>query len=323
MVQQPYIFNPLLQSLPQFQLDPFDGDPLKWGVWSSRFQFMIGNTQMTNDQKIAYLQGLTKNRAMETIEGFKCNSDLFPRAMEELRLRFGQPTLIVNSFIEKPISYAPPVPSRRERYSSFSSFLNAMVHTFKEHRLLQTLILQQIWNTQPTNCLVAMLSNGIKFSSIEKLNPTLETFNSWLKPIAEAMECVPHLSTMPHQENITATFSEARYAPQVSTIRSNSYSNYGNFNSQWKSQSTQRCTSPQKIVTTNSQLPSRNSSSFCPLYDGKHPLFQCTLLKQITAGTLHRCTKVKLLFQMLKFQPQSNARSFATLVQVSQLEWTA
>ena len=130
---------------------------------------MIGNTQMTNDQKIAYLQGLTKNRAKETIEGFKCNGDLFPRAMEELRLRFGQPTLIVNSFFEKPISYAPPVLSRRERFSSISSFLNAMVHTFKEHKQLQTLILQQILNTQPTNCLVAMLSNGINFSSIEKL----------------------------------------------------------------------------------------------------------------------------------------------------------
>ena len=77
---------------------------------------MIGNTQMTNDQKIAYLQCLTKGRAKETIEAFKCNGDLFHRAMEMLRLRFGQPTLIVNSFLEKPISYAPPVPSRPETY---------------------------------------------------------------------------------------------------------------------------------------------------------------------------------------------------------------
>ena len=93
------------------------------------------------------------------------------------------------------------------------------------------------------------------------------------------MERVPHLSTMPHQENVTATFSETCYGPQVSTIRSNDTSNYGNFNSQWKSQSTQGCTSLQKIDTTNSQFPSRNSSSFCPLNDGKHPLFQCTLFK--------------------------------------------
>ena len=134
MVQQPYIFNPFSQSLPQLQLDPFDGNPLKWSDWSSRFQFMIGNTQMTNDQKIAYLHGLTKGRAKETIEAFKCNGDLFHRAMEELRLGFGQPTLIVNSFIEKVISYAPPVPSQPERYSSISYFLNAMVHTFKEHK---------------------------------------------------------------------------------------------------------------------------------------------------------------------------------------------
>ena len=111
MVQQPNIFKPFLQSLPQLQLDPFDGKPLKWSDWSSRFQFMIGNTRMTNDQKIAYLQGLTKDRAKETIEGFKCNGDLFHRAMEELRFRFRQPTLIVNSFIEKLVSYAPPVPS--------------------------------------------------------------------------------------------------------------------------------------------------------------------------------------------------------------------
>ena len=76
-----------------------------------------------------------------------------------------------------------------------------------------------------------------------------------------------------------ASFSETSCAPHVSTIRSNDTCNYGNFNSQWKSLSTQRCTSPQRTVTTNSQFPSRSSSSFCPLNDGKHPLFQCTLFK--------------------------------------------
>ena len=79
-------------------------------------------------------------------------------------------------------------------------------------------------------------------------HPTLETFNSWLKPIAQAMERVPHLSTMPHQEKVTANSSETRCAPQVSTIRSNDTSKFENFNSQWKSQSPQRCTSPQKML---------------------------------------------------------------------------
>ena len=166
MVQQPHIFNPFLQSLPQLQHDPFDGNPLKWSDWSGRFQFMIGNTHMTNDQKIAYLQGLTKGRAKETIEGFKCIGDLFHRAMEELRLRFGQPTLIVN---EKLVSYAPPVPSRPETYSSFSCFLNAMVHTFKEHIFFadvdSTANLKHATDKMP-HCDAIY---GINFSSKEKL----------------------------------------------------------------------------------------------------------------------------------------------------------
>ena len=92
MAQQPYPFNPYLQSLPQIKLEPFVGDPLEWSDWSSRFQFMIGDTQMTNNQKIAYLQGLTTGRAKDAIERFKCNGDLFHRALDELRQRFGQPT---------------------------------------------------------------------------------------------------------------------------------------------------------------------------------------------------------------------------------------
>ena len=63
---------------------------------------------MTNNQKIAYLQGLTTGCPNDAIEGFKCNGDLFHRAMDELRQRFGQPTLIVNGFIGKLINQTFP-----------------------------------------------------------------------------------------------------------------------------------------------------------------------------------------------------------------------
>ena len=104
-----------------------------------------------------------------------------------------------------------------------------MVHPFKEHNFFADV--DSTANSKHATDKVPH-SDAIKwhqFLITRKIDhPTLETFNSWLKPIAQAMERIPHLTTMPHQENITATFRETCYAPQVSTIRSNDTSNYGN-----------------------------------------------------------------------------------------------
>ena len=51
-------FGPYLNTLPKMNTDLYTGDPLQWSDWRRRFDIMIGNTPISNSQKIACLQGL-------------------------------------------------------------------------------------------------------------------------------------------------------------------------------------------------------------------------------------------------------------------------
>ena len=83
-----------------------------------------------------------------------------------------------------------------------------MVHTLKEPKIFadvdSTANLKHATDKLPhsdaTKCHQFLINRKID-------HPILETFNSWLKLIAQAMERVHQLSTMPHQKNVTSTFS--------------------------------------------------------------------------------------------------------------------
>ncbi|XP_075255223.1 uncharacterized protein LOC142347943 [Convolutriloba macropyga] len=98
-------YTPYVEALPKMDLQKFNGDPSKWADWYSRFSFMIGDTQLSDGQKIAYLQGLVIGKAKTTIEGFACNGHLYKDAINELKQRFGNPNVIISNLLEKLINY--------------------------------------------------------------------------------------------------------------------------------------------------------------------------------------------------------------------------
>ena len=48
-------YTPFVEALPKMDLQKFNGDQSKWADWNSRFSFMIGDTHLSDGQKIAYL----------------------------------------------------------------------------------------------------------------------------------------------------------------------------------------------------------------------------------------------------------------------------
>ena len=79
-------------------IEPYTGDPLQRSDWRSRFDFMIGNTPLSNSQKIAYLQGLVTRKAKDPVLYFHCNGEFYNDALQELERKFGKTTTIVNAY---------------------------------------------------------------------------------------------------------------------------------------------------------------------------------------------------------------------------------
>ena len=125
-------YTPYVEALPKLDLQKFNGEPSKWADWYNSFSFMIGDTHLSDGQKIAYLQGLVIGKAKTAIEGFACNGHLYKDAINELKQRFGNPNVIISKLLEKLINYRPPTTSLLWTIVNFSTFINTITRTLKE-----------------------------------------------------------------------------------------------------------------------------------------------------------------------------------------------
>ena len=131
-VSQPVPFyTPYVEALPKMDLQKFNSDPSKWADWYSRFSFMIGDTNLSDGQKVAYRQGLVIGKAKTAIEGFACNGHLYKDTINVLKQRFGNPNVIISNLLKKLINYRPPTTSRLWTIVNFSTFINTMTRTLQ------------------------------------------------------------------------------------------------------------------------------------------------------------------------------------------------
>ena len=286
-----------MEALPKMDLQKFNGDPSKWADWYSRFSFMIGDTQLSDGQKIAYLQGLVIGKAKTAIEGFACNGHLYKDAINELKQRFGNPNVIISNLLEKLINYRPPTTSLPWTIVNFSTFINTMTRTLQELNfeadLNSTTILKHATDKLP-------YSEEFKWNQFvlrrRIQQPTLADFNQWIKEIAEAHEHSTHqgrsntsLSTNSdtHQRNFNLNGNrQFRQQPthpnreqqqqQQPTQNINNFSNNNN-----KNQHNQRSTTQMFPATRGSN--SNNQPPPCVFNDGNHQLFHCPTFKAKTA----------------------------------------
>ena len=299
-LSQPVPFNTLyVEAHPKMDLQKFNGEPSKWSDSYSRFSFMIGDTQLSDGQKIAYLQGLVIGKAKTTIEGFAFNRHLYKDAINELKQRFGNPNVIISNLLEKLINYRPPTTSLPWTIVNFSTFINTMTRTLQELNfeadLNSTTILKHATDKLP-------YSEEFKWNPFvsrqRNQQPTLADFNQWIKKIAEAHERSTHqgrsntsLSTNSdkHQRNFDlygnrqfhqhpTHSSREQQQQQQPTQNINNFSNNNNNN---KNQYNQRSTTQMFQATRGSN--SNNQLLPCVFNDGNHQLFHCPTFKAKTA----------------------------------------
>ena len=123
--------GPYLNTLPKMNIEPYTWDPLQWSDWRSRFDFIIGNTPLSNSQKIAYPQGLVTGKAKETILHFHCNGQFYNEALQELQRKFRKATTIVNAYIQQLLDHQPPMKGHPESYINYTTLIKGMIRNLQ------------------------------------------------------------------------------------------------------------------------------------------------------------------------------------------------
>ena len=87
--------------LPKLTLSRFDGDPTQWETFWDSFQSTIdGNTELSNIDKLKYLQNSLIGEAAQTIAGLQIKSENYSEATELLEKRYGNKQIILSRHIE-------------------------------------------------------------------------------------------------------------------------------------------------------------------------------------------------------------------------------
>ena len=208
-------FGPHLNTLSKMNIEPYTGYPLQWSDWRSRFDFMIGNTPLSNSQKIAYLRELVTGKAKDAILHFHCNGQFYNDFLER---KFGEATTVVNAYIQRLLVHKPPIKGNPESYINYTIFIKGRFHNLQhlEHTadLESTTNLRHVIKKLPSSDLVRW-QQYIVNRRIDR--PNLLTFYDWLKPIAEAYELQEDNDNQQLQTFTTQTNNSKRSTSQSAT----------------------------------------------------------------------------------------------------------
>ena len=87
--------------LPKLEIKKFDGDPSNWTTFIDCFTSAIHeNDELSNVQKMIYLQNLTTGPAAATIAGFSLSNNNYKEALEMLKQRFGDKQMLISTHMK-------------------------------------------------------------------------------------------------------------------------------------------------------------------------------------------------------------------------------
>ena len=96
--------------LPLLQLPKFSGNVLEWSAFYDAFLASVdSHKRLSNVQKFTHLRSCLNGRAYKCIEGYAVTNDNYPKALQDLRGRFGRKRLLVNELVKSILNLDVPV----------------------------------------------------------------------------------------------------------------------------------------------------------------------------------------------------------------------
>lgn len=83
--------------LPRMELPKFDGDVLKWYQFWDQFSSNIHDRNISDVDKLLYLQSVLEGNAKQAIEGLDTTHKNYTIAVNTLKERFGKPSVIIDA----------------------------------------------------------------------------------------------------------------------------------------------------------------------------------------------------------------------------------
>ena len=93
------------------------------------------NEDITDTERMSYLQSLVIAQAKGCISGFLCNPNFYSSALQELNKRFGNPQNVVGALTKELEAFQRPTMNDNTALIAFASLLRKVVQTFASHGL--------------------------------------------------------------------------------------------------------------------------------------------------------------------------------------------
>ena len=159
------------------------------------------NISITDTHRITYLQNLVSGKAKVLIHAYSCDPSYYSTALNEIMSRFGDPSVVVNAFINQLESWKCNSSYNKQSFIAFSSFLKRLVQAFQNQGfkadIQSSTLLRKAKETIPQN----LLLKWTEYTLTENVaTTTLVEFQKWLDVQARVYDKV-------NQENRTSTFT--------------------------------------------------------------------------------------------------------------------
>ena len=95
------------------------------------FNLVHNNTSLTDTHRITNLQNSVIGKAKETVQAYSCDPAYYAIALKELMYHFGDPSIVVNAFINQLEAWRPNNDYNKPNFVSCASFLKRLVQAFE------------------------------------------------------------------------------------------------------------------------------------------------------------------------------------------------
>ena len=327
--------------LPDIRIQKYDGDPLKWNEWSSMFTSTIhNNPDITNTERMSYLQSFVIGPAKECISGFLCNPNFYKDALNELNRRFGNPQNVVSALTQELEAWQRPQANDHRALISYAALLRKIVQTFLDHGFnadLSATYLLKLARDKLPNSLKMKWSEHTIDNNIQ--NPGILEFSEWMDRHSRACEQLQETSPQNSnnngfQGNIRRNNSTVSNSSQRNQFSANVYSNSNNQqrpndrrNNQKSFQTSNNFSRKQNInnqqpgfsgnqnlnAGKNTSIVTKNVKTKCPLDQQEHYIGRCQQFNKFDVARRNlEVKKHSLCFNCLS--PSHSAKECASKV---------
>ena len=120
-----------LLNKPPTEVRKFSGDPLDYKRFLRQFHSRVVVNTDTDEERMNYLEQFTTGEANKVVCGYGYLDDGYQAALEELAPKYGNPRVIVSSFIQKALDWPALRPDDPKGLDEYSIFLSECLHAVR------------------------------------------------------------------------------------------------------------------------------------------------------------------------------------------------